>query len=500
MKLNEIDFDKMSDKELVILSLKYKLIEQKEIPSMTRKKLLELIKQFIQKKLTVYGTKKQTDIKTCQIQRRMSTSGKPQKNMIHNNSQGPPRAIRERRMSQPITKVEKVQTSHDHNVQETKQQSHQVVKQQLQTQNPKYDIIGMYPPVKRLVAVGDLHGDFRVTIQALQLAEVIPQTADIQNIDTIHWSGGSTWVIQLGDQIDRCRPDDWKQNCIKDLSDVVDDEGNNMKIIKLLLRLDEEAKKVGGRVLGLLGNHELMNVDKDFRYVSPREFLEFVPESERNTTYTDDGYPLGYYHRKKAFERGGNISNMYAMKKKSIMTIGSFLFVHGGISNDLASKYSLAEINTVVSKWLLKKETTTEETVFDEIFRDDDDMSPFWCRIFGEDEGENTEASFNELVRTLNQKNKLLMPIQGMVIAHTPQFMDNKYLNSMYNNRLWRIDVGMSRAFGNHCASDKYRQIQILIIHDNSKFEVRKKPFGSGRHPSSNMGSSVNLQNQSMPF
>ena len=488
MKLNDIDLNLLTDKELVSLCLKYKLIEIQSINKYNRTSLLLLIKGFIKRKLEVYGQNNN---------RRLSISGNLQKNQInYDKNNNPIRGVRQRRLSQPITKIEKLEAVNEHNKTIIKEDSQNIIKQEIKSINPKYDIIGMYPPVKKLIAVGDLHGDLRVTIMALKLAEVIPQTSSQENINNIHWIGGDTWVIQLGDQIDRCRPDNWVQNCIEDYDDVYEDEGNNMAIIKLLLRLDDEARKVGGRLLGLLGNHELMNVDKDFRYVSPKEFLEFVPKADRNNNKkTHDGFPMGYYHRTKAFERGGNLAKLYSIKKKSIITIGSFIFVHGGLSYDLINKYSFGEINNVVSKWLCKNNNPTEENIFNEIFRDDDDMSPFWCRIYGEDDDENTERGFNELIKTINNKNKLLQPVKGMVIAHTPQFMDNKYLNSMYNDRLWRIDVGMSRAFGKHndCREDKYRQIQILVIHNDNRFEVRKKPFNSERYPTENMGMNIDL-------
>ena len=94
------------------------------------------------------------------------------------------------------------------------------------------------------------------------------------------------------------------------------------------------------------------------------------------------------------------------------------------------------------------------------------------------------------------------MPIKGMVISHTPQYMENKYLNSMYNDRLWRIDVGLSRAFGpqDECGVNKMRKPQILIIHNDSQFEKRSCVLGSNRLPSTNMGQKIDINSELFGF
>ena len=497
-----VEISELDNKQLAQLGTKYNLIDRSK--KYTRNDLIKLLEEFKKRKL---GQQRQDpNIKSVSVnQRRNSVSG----NQQSKSRTGPPKPNNNRRrLSEPNTNSERENAIKTHEMNKIQQQSVKNLKEQINSTNPKYDRFGIYPPVKKLVCIGDIHGDLTVALKVLKLAEVIPQNANNKDIDNIHWCGGDTWVIQLGDQIDRCRPEEWSENdCIADFDDVIDDEGSNRAIIRLFFRLDDEARRVGGRLLGTLGNHELMNVDKDFRYVSPKEFLEWVPPNERVSKYTKDGYPLGYYHRLKAFQRGGNISKLYADRKKSIIIIGSYVFVHGGLSIELMEKYKISEINDIVTRWLLNtdpEQSSIESQIFDEIFRQDDDMSPFWCRIFAEEEDnpENNAQNFIKLLHLINKNNKLLMPVKGMVIAHTPQYMEDKYLNSLYNDRLWRIDVGMSRAFGpqDDCGANKMRRPQILIIHNNSQFEKRSCVLGSNRHPTTNMGQKVDLSKEFFKF
>ena len=482
-----INITKLSDKEISDICIKYNIIQSNELNKYTRNQVIGEIDKWVQYKKQTYRQRRHSSpnismnnsVKSSNsnegvhgLKRSMSQPLNIQK--TNNPATTPPKPTinRDRRMSEPFTEGEKVIAREDHQNKVAYNSGQNELKQAQNDPNmDKYDQIGMYPKVRRLIAIGDLHGDLKVTLTCLRLAKVIPQNIYPFNVKDISWCGGDTWVIQLGDQIDRCRPDNWKKNCIEDLNDVTEDEGNNMMIIQIFQKLDVMAKAHGGRVLGMLGNHELMNVDRDFRYVSPQEFLEFVPPNERNRKYTDDGYPYGYYHRLKVFERGGNIAKHYAIQKKSITIIGKNLFVHGGLSHALVSKYSIHELNQIVQKWLLKQGDARQDKIFDEVFRDDDDMSPFWCRLYSEDDGygENTEKGYNELLRIINARNRLMEPLERIIVAHTPQFMENKYMNSLYGDRLWRIDVGMSRAFGPHdnCGENKYRQIQVLEILDD---------------------------------
>ena len=188
----------------------------------------------------------------------------------------------------------------------------------------------VYPKVKKLVAIGDIHGDLTVAIKSLKLAGVIPLNIpdNIRNIQKVNWTGKDTVVVQLGDQIDRVRPNKLHNNlCIEEDCEIVDDEGSDLKIVCLFERLHSQALKQGGALFSVYGNHELMNVEGDFRYVSPKEFKEFGNFFKGKLEYNSN-VPFGYKERVEAFKPGGNLSKRLANTRHSVLQVGSWVFVH----------------------------------------------------------------------------------------------------------------------------------------------------------------------------
>ena len=102
--------------------------------------------------------------------------------------------------------------------------------------------------VDRVVAIGDLHGDYGQYIEVMKSAGLINKSGK--------WIGGETHLVQTGDVTDR--------------------GADSRKIIDHLVKLSKQAKKKGGYVHLLIGNHETMNVIGDLRYVSPGEYAAFA--------------------------------------------------------------------------------------------------------------------------------------------------------------------------------------------------------------------------------
>ena len=89
------------------------------------------------------------------------------------------------------------------------------------------------PKKERVIVIGDLHGDYKLTIDCLKIANVIDN-----NYDDPNWIGKSTVVVQIGDQIDRCRPINFDFRCDNPRT-TQNDEQSVIRIMELFNKLHE---------------------------------------------------------------------------------------------------------------------------------------------------------------------------------------------------------------------------------------------------------------------
>jgi len=192
-------------------------------------------------------------------------------------------------------------------------------------------------PPESVVAIADVHNDFDDFVGILRRTGL----TDKQN----HWTGGKTTFVQVGDLLDR--------------------GPKPREVMDLMMALEKEAVQAGGRVVGLLGNHEVMNIMGDLRYVTPENYASFADgKSEERQKAAYDEYvkwkrshasllaelsqpmeltetewmarhPAGFIEQREAFGPKGEYG-AWLRGHDAVAEIDGVIFLHGGIHPDLA--------------------------------------------------------------------------------------------------------------------------------------------------------------------
>ena len=301
------------------------------------------------------------------------------------------------------------------------------------SEKPKYK----YNMVKRIIAIGDIHGDFNILIDLLKLGKVID--------DNNYWCGGNTHVVQLGDQIDGCRPSYNNNNC-KNPSSYV---SRDIDVLNYMTELNIQANLVGGKVISLLGNHELMNVDGNMDYVSYEELIQFS-----NDINNRNRLEIGTMNRKKLFSRGNEYAKKLGCTRKVSVIIGKTLFVHGGIIEEISKKYDLNDINKLMTLYLFNTFEGTQKDDYNEIYTKTE-SSPLWTRFYSTI---NSTSICNNIYNNVMKK----LNIERIIVGHTV-LKSNE--NNICDSRILFADCHASNAF-NDIRNHKLKKFVIEIIND----------------------------------
>jgi len=265
----------------------------------------------------------------------------------------------------------------------------------------------IYPDVEKIFAISDIEGNFEAMRKLLISNNVIDEN--------YNWIFGNVHLVIAGDLFDR---------------------GLNVtEVLWLIYSLSEKAKEKGGYVHFILGNHELMNMNGNTKYVR-NKYLEnavLLKEDYRNLFST--GTEIGrWLSTKNVFEK-----------------IGNNIFVHGGISDEvLETGYSLVEINDVLRKYYflydsLKK---TDDIVMNNLFSTK--KSLYWYRGYFD-----STATNEQVLKALSKYDA-----SGIIVGHT--IVEN--VTSLYDGRVIAIDT-------DHAAGIS----QGLLIEGNKLYRINDK-------------------------
>jgi hypothetical protein len=255
----------------------------------------------------------------------------------------------------------------------------------------------VYTGVRRVVAIGDIHGDFERFTEVLRLCQVTNAQGN--------WIAEKTHLVQTGDVLDR-GPD-------------------SKKVMDLLMTLESQAEAAGGRVHALIGNHEYMTMQGDLRYVSDGE-LKVFGDGPRVTPIGQP--PQGPLLRYRTAFRPTEKYGRWIAGHNAVVKINDTLFMHGGLGPRYLNR-DLQQVNDFIRAELLgSRDATTGVGA--------DPEGPLWFRGLAESLQEQVLTRYLTALAGAQKA-------QRIVMGHTIQ---EKGISLQAGGRLALIDVGMSKA------------------------------------------------------
>jgi hypothetical protein len=313
------------------------------------------------------------------------------------------------------------------------------------SQEPADTLPDTFQDAHRIVAIGDVHGDYQRFLELLHTAALV----DAKNA----WTGGDTHLVLVGDFVDR--------------------GDHTAQVLDLLMDLEPQARKAGGRLHALIGNHEAMDLYGDLRYVTKDDFAGFqrpnskeLRDRQMSKAWDDlkrqgevpkdeaawrkkfqDEHPLGWVEHGLAFQPDGKYGK-WLRQLNAIVKINDAIFVHGGISQKY-SALSRSEINSTVRQELSDFTKLAKGVVTDE-------EGPLWYRGMAQlPEDDRGMAALLPRVLATHQA-------RHIVIGHTPQLA----VMPRFGGKVIAIDVGLSKPFDGPPA--------FLLIEDDKYFAVHR--------------------------
>jgi hypothetical protein len=258
------------------------------------------------------------------------------------------------------------------------------------------------------------------------LAEVLRMAGLIDEKGS--WIGGKAHLVQTGDIADRAP--------------------KTRECYELMMRLEQEALAAGGRVHVLIGNHEVMNMLGDLRYLNPQELASYADQSPIKDA---PGTPRGLAGHRVAFSAGGRYGR-WLRGRPAVLRIDGTLFMHGGLQPAVPAR-TLAELNRWVRQDLFPGHPPGGGT---------NQMGPLWFRGYAREPEAQWSKGLAEVFQRFGAKR--------MVMGHTTT--EDGRIRVRFGGQTVFIDTGLSTGFGRHLAALELRGDRLTAIYPDGRVEL----------------------------